>query len=347
MVGAFEHLKKAVGWAKAVGLQVMLDLHGAPGGQNTWDNSGMAGVIHWYDDTRNLDRTTAALNVLMREFNRNEWAGTVTSICVLNEPNPHLSPVPAPLDFLKTFYHAAYGLIRDQSPATPAGGGIVVVLSEAYQSLEHWRGFMPAPQYQRVALDWHSYHMFEDRTLALSFEDHIKEYCGLVPQLVNSDDNLWTIVGEFTAAPTDCAGWAHNGAAAKWHAGLGSVMATPNDCASISGNPSSWTPAYRDYLTQSWETQTWVYEKAQGWVAWCWKTEAAADWSLEAGFDGGWLTRPRDLADGKRKFGVPCRGLSFENTFSDRRSSARRPATHSIALAAGGAALVALWTPHV
>ncbi len=40
--------------------------------------------------------------------------------------------------------------------------------------------------------------MFEGRTLALSFEDHIKEYCALVPQLVNSDDNLWTIVGEFT-----------------------------------------------------------------------------------------------------------------------------------------------------
>ncbi len=105
-----------------------------------------------------------------------------------------------------------------------------------------------------------------------------------------------------TAAPTDCAGWRYNGGA-KWHGGLGQYMANPNDCPTVSGDPDNWTPEYRDYLTQSWETQTWVYEKAHGWVAWCWKTETAKDWSVEAGFDRGWLTRPRDLANNKRKFG--------------------------------------------
>ncbi|BEI80558.1 hypothetical protein CcaverHIS002_0110870 [Cutaneotrichosporon cavernicola] len=340
MVGAFNHLKRAVGWAKSVGLQVMLDLHGAPGGQNTWDNSGQLGVIKWYDNNVNMDRTSAALNVLMREFNRAEWAGTVTSVCVLNEPNPHLSKAPAPIDFLKTFYRAAYSLIRDQSPATPAGGGIVVIISEAYQSLDYWKGFMRSPQYTRVALDWHSYHVFEDRTLALSFDDHIAEYCALVPQLVNSDDNLWTVVGEFTAAPTDCGGWAYTGSPIRWNPGMGEQMANPNECAAISGKPDTWTPAYRDYLTRSWETQTWVYEKAQGWVAWCWKAEKALDWSLEAYFDGGWLTRPRDLASGNRKFGMPCRSNSFENTFKGVSSASRCTAVPGIALLAGGAALM-------
>ncbi|GMK57593.1 hypothetical protein CspeluHIS016_0404270 [Cutaneotrichosporon spelunceum] len=341
MVGAFDHLKQAVGWAKAVGLQVMLDLHGAPGGQNTWDNSGQFGVVKWYDNNGNMDRTSAALNVLMREFNRPEWAGAVTSVCVLNEPNPHLSKTPTPLKFLKTFYHAAYSLIRDQSPATQAGGGIVVIISEAYQGLGHWKGFMRSPQYQRVALDWHSYHMFEDRTLALSFDQHIAEYCALVPQLTESNDNLWTIVGEFTAAPTDCGGWAHSGAVAKWHPGLGQQMANPNECSAISSNPDAWTPAYRNYLTQSWETQTWVYEKAQGWVAWCWKTETAKDWSLEAGFDRGWLTRPRDLARGNRKFGVPCRGNNYDSKLRDVSRASHDSAVLGLAIVAGGVALMA------
>ena len=39
LVGAFDYLKLAVKWAQGLGLKVMLDLHGAPGGQNGFDNS--------------------------------------------------------------------------------------------------------------------------------------------------------------------------------------------------------------------------------------------------------------------------------------------------------------------
>lgn len=131
----------------------MIDLHGAPGGQNTWDNSGMRGMRHFYDNTTNMDRALNSLQKLMVEFNKAEWSGIVTSICILNEPAPEADK-PEQLEFLKTFTLAAYSLIRDQSHATPSGGGIVVVISEAYQGLEHWRTFMPPPKYQRVVLDW-------------------------------------------------------------------------------------------------------------------------------------------------------------------------------------------------
>lgn len=134
----------------------MLDLHGAPGGQNTWDNSGMRGFRHFYESTGNMNRTLDALQTLMREFNIAEWSGTVTSICIRNEPNPDKGK-PEQLEFLKVFYQAAYRLIRDQSPATPSGGGIVVIISEAYQNLDYWKGYLPAPKYQRAALDWVSW----------------------------------------------------------------------------------------------------------------------------------------------------------------------------------------------
>lgn len=128
----------------------MLDLHGAPGGQNTWDNSGLRGTREWFANYTNMDRTLHSLQVLMKEFNKPEWANTVTSIEVLNEPFPQNEEQEK---FLKLYYEAAYSQVRNQSPATPEGGGIVVVMSEAYRGLEYWKDWMPSPAYQRAALD--------------------------------------------------------------------------------------------------------------------------------------------------------------------------------------------------
>ena len=44
--GQVSVLDKAIGWARAAGLKVMLDLHGAPGSQNEFDNSGRLGPIN-------------------------------------------------------------------------------------------------------------------------------------------------------------------------------------------------------------------------------------------------------------------------------------------------------------
>lgn len=37
--GAYDHLRLAINWAQQLKLKVMLDLHGAPGSQNSFDNS--------------------------------------------------------------------------------------------------------------------------------------------------------------------------------------------------------------------------------------------------------------------------------------------------------------------
>ncbi|WVR07519.1 hypothetical protein IAU60_004561 [Kwoniella sp. DSM 27419] len=41
--GQAEYLDKAIGWARKHGIKVMVDLHGAPGSQNGYDNSGHRG----------------------------------------------------------------------------------------------------------------------------------------------------------------------------------------------------------------------------------------------------------------------------------------------------------------
>lgn len=42
--------------------------------------------------------------------------------------------------------------------------------------------------------------MFEPRTLDMTLDQHIGEYCSVKSKVKHSNDNLWTIVGEFTGA---------------------------------------------------------------------------------------------------------------------------------------------------
>ena len=80
--GAYEHLAQAIGWAGENGIKVMIDLHGAPGSQNGFDNSGNKGVIAWTNgDT--VAHTHEALNKIRDDHASNP---AVAAIELLNEP---------------------------------------------------------------------------------------------------------------------------------------------------------------------------------------------------------------------------------------------------------------------
>ena len=51
-------------WCDEIGLKVLIDLHGAPGSQNGFDNSGRRGDIGWISDEAYLDRTLDVLGRL-------------------------------------------------------------------------------------------------------------------------------------------------------------------------------------------------------------------------------------------------------------------------------------------
>ena len=60
------------------------------------------------------------------------------------------------------------------------------------------------------------------------------------------------------------------------------------DCSLKSGaDGSAFGVDYVDHLARSFETQTWIYEQASGWIMWTWKTEQAADWSMVTGITYG------------------------------------------------------------
>ncbi|KAI5451752.1 hypothetical protein NCC49_001399 [Naganishia albida] len=286
MTGAFNYLRSAVQWAQDVGLHVIVDLHGVPFGQNGFDNSGQAGQIGWFSNPTSIMRSVAAISVLTSEFATSKYGQTVIAIELVNEAFPKTK---AEIATLEQFYRDGYQEVRQ------FGEQPVVLLSEAYQSLGFWSGFMPQPQYSKVALDVHIYGMFSNSLVSQGYSEHLKTYCNMGSDLLTSDWNLWTIVGEFTTAHTDCAKYLNGrGRGARFDNTL-----QPKDppkiassCDGKSGSASEFGADYITYLAQSFETQTWLYEQASGWIFWTWKAENADDWDFQSGITYGWIPQP-------------------------------------------------------
>lgn len=57
----------------------MIDLHGAPGSQNGWEETGLVGPIGFVDNSSNSDRSLNVLQNLTTEFSRDVYGGAVTS----------------------------------------------------------------------------------------------------------------------------------------------------------------------------------------------------------------------------------------------------------------------------
>ena len=123
--GAAEYLEKAIGWAGDNGIKVMIDLHGAPGSQNGFDNSGNKGVIQWTSgDT--LANTHKALNKIRDDHASNP---AVVAIELLNEPMaPELD-----LDTVEQFYYDGWGDLKN-SP-------VCVTIHDAFEGVDGWNEF--------------------------------------------------------------------------------------------------------------------------------------------------------------------------------------------------------------
>ncbi|KAJ9101929.1 hypothetical protein QFC19_005010 [Naganishia cerealis] len=166
--GAKDYLYKAIEWARQYDIKVIvsyladelpsgpaelidaplyrlqIDVHGAPGSQNGFDNSGRRGTADWATDQRNIDRTRGVVQSLAGEFSDSQYFGVVTAIAVLNEPAGFLNS--ELLDAARQFNIDAYYDVRER-------GGLLVVYHDAFQSPSFWNGAFDYPQTSDVMLD--------------------------------------------------------------------------------------------------------------------------------------------------------------------------------------------------
>jgi len=159
-------LDRMFDWAHAHGLQVLLDLHGAPGSQNGADHSGcdVAG-IGWSDGSTTVAMTLKTIEVLAQRFGAHP---ALLGLELLNEP---AWKVEWGHGLLLEFYLRALARIRHYSPSTlvvfnvlfwdqfPAGFG------------NWWDGQLLEPN---VALDLHLYDCYGEASQK-SIAEHIDQ----------------------------------------------------------------------------------------------------------------------------------------------------------------------------
>ncbi|CAL1694454.1 unnamed protein product [Somion occarium] len=264
--GQLAYLQKAITWARNHGIKVIVDLHGAPGSQNGFDNSGhKVSFPQWQSSQSNIDRTNAIIKKLASMFA--DQSDVVTMIAPLNEP--------AGFDG------------SDILNAVRQYCNTIVLLHDAFQPLSYWNGFQTAPNWQGVAMDTHIYQMFSQAEVSRTNQQHISSACSHASDLSSFD--LWTIVGEWTPAATDCAKYLNGRGVGARYDGTFAGSTRVGSCTGITGKSSSFSASYKTFLRQYWEAQTITYEKGAGWIQWTWKTEQADDWSYQAGLAGGWI----------------------------------------------------------
>jgi glucan 1,3-beta-glucosidase len=266
IAGAAPYIDAAVDWARILNLKIWIDLHGAPGGQNGFDNSGQKGSLRWQTG-ENEAQTLQVLRDIASKYGKPSHADVISGIELLNEPvGPGLD-----VNKIKKFYRDGYNLVR-------TFGNAPVVIHDAFLEGWKWNGILSPidRNAQRVIVDHHEYQVFDNGKVRLSSQQHRDLACERGKELMKTDK--WAVVGEWSGAMTDCAKWLNGfGTGSRYE---GTFNGSPRAGSCVNKNDiGRWTPQMKREYRAFIEAQIESYERhSQGWIFWNFKTEGAAEW---------------------------------------------------------------------
>lgn len=165
-IGAIDRLDWLVQAAGKKGIEVLLDLHGAPGAQNAYAHSGSGNRPRdqrWLDDMQAQQRT---IDVLVRIAERYRTAQNVWGIQLLNEPDPGRTGLK-----LARFYRRAYRAV-----SKVARPGTRIVFSDGYAPLllVNALGLIGRRSHPAV-MDCHFYQCFSTADKRRTFDDQLRK----------------------------------------------------------------------------------------------------------------------------------------------------------------------------
>ncbi|KAK6338698.1 exo-1,3-beta-glucanase [Orbilia brochopaga] len=287
--GQIKYLDRAIGWARKYGLAVWIDLHGAPGSQNGFDNSGLRDQIRWQTTPGYVTHTIKVLQLIAKKYSQPQWAGTVAVIELLNEPlGPRLD-----VAGIRQFHWDGLGSVR-------AVGDNWVAMSDAFLHPSYWNPdfngdsrHMVNGRYANVILDHHHYQVFSPGENSRSFNEHIRVACQSHTEV--SGANKYVVVGEWSGALTDCARWLNGFGRGARYAGQYDGSPYYGSC-SRKGKISSMSWDEKQAVRKYIEAQIITYERhTNGWIYWTWKTEPynnSDDWCMSAQLGRGIFPSP-------------------------------------------------------
>lgn len=187
-VGAIGYVDRAFEWATKYGLQVILDLHGAPGSQNGNDHSGKAGRREWGSQST----VNQTLDVLEKLATRYATSPALAAIEILNEPSHRLGR-----QRLTSFYEQAYQRIRNHCDKQ-----VAVIFHDAFRP-ERWNDALRGPAYERVMIDHHYYQVFGWLDKRRSLAKQLLRPRLLAERITRLQQVRPTIIGEWSLALPD------------------------------------------------------------------------------------------------------------------------------------------------
>lgn len=273
--GAADYLDQALEWAKNHDLKVWVDLHGVPGLQNGFDLLGYRDIGYpgWFNSTTNVNVTYQVLNTIFTKYGLGDMAqqykDTLLGIEVVNEPLGGTLDTNEITKFMKNAYINAGNLMELKS---------MIVFHDAFQPTSYWNEFLNTSD--NIIFDHHKYEVFTEEQQPMNITEHMNNIKGLAEGI--SNETHPAVVGEWSAALTDCTPWLNG-------VGLGSRYAgdepynfnRTGSCDSIN-DINSWLAKKRKDTRKFIEMQLDQYEsKMNGWIFWCYKTETSIEWDFK------------------------------------------------------------------
>jgi len=295
--GAAAYVDQAIDWARQTGLQVWIDLHGAPLSQNGYDNSGQRLATPGWSTDDSIAVTLSGLGQISSKYATDAYSDVVAGIELLNEPL--IAALAGGMDAVSDYYRAGYELVRETSSSTG------VIIHDGFENPSEWNGFLTPSDNssQRVIVDHHYYQVFTNQGVALQPWAHRQGVCNDASTWATGEDK-WLVCGEWTGAMTDCAKWLNGrGTGARFDGTLpGSSYI--GDCGMYL-DITQWDQTFQNDVRGFIEAQLDVFAQyTQGFIFWNFKTEntCAPEWDLFALLDGGMFPQP--LSD--RRYGSIC-----------------------------------------
>jgi glucan 1,3-beta-glucosidase len=294
IMGAQDYLDTAIEWARQTGLKVWIDLHGAPLSQNGFDNSGQRTSTPEWTSGDTAGFTNKVISQIAAKYAVGSYQDVVVAIQLLNEPL--LSNIPNGRPAAQQYYRDGFYNVR-QTSNTP------VVFSDGFAPVQSWNGFLTPSDNnaQNVIVDHHEYQIFNNDFAAMSPAQHRQFVCDNVASYTENRDK-WLVIGEWTAAMTDCAAALNGYGIGARYDGTFAGSTSRGSCANVNFI-ETWSQSFKDDMRRYVEAQLDVYELySQGWIFWNFKTEASPEWDLFRLLDVGVFPQP--LAE--RRFGKAC-----------------------------------------
>lgn len=298
--GAQKYLDKAIEWASKYDLKVWVDLHGVPGSQNGFDNSGLRNLDHpgWLNKTANVEFSHKVLHKIYSKYGghkmSSEYKDTIAGIEVVNEPlGPKLS-----MSKVTKFFEDTYKDARRTQAINNT-----IVFHDSFQLIGYWNHFL---SYQgnntntvldnyNILIDHHHYEVFSANSLNLTIDQHLLNIKSLSTSIKDEDEYHPAVLGEWLAALTDCTPWLNGVGIGTRFEGTSPYKNDKIGTCDDINNYDKWSKEQRKNYRKFVEMQLDQYEsKTNGWIFWCYKTETSIEWDFKKLVDFDLMPQPLD-----------------------------------------------------